>query len=699
MTCRLLAAAAIACCATAAADAALAEQASNRSPLDKVQVTATRFGEQVQEVPLSMTVVTGEDIRARGARDLRSALALVGGIQVAQGGDAGPSGAVPGLLGMREVDDFLLLIDGIPAGGAFLPQFEAVNLNNVERIEILRGMAPVYFGTTAFAGTVNVVHYPAGKAASAMTLTYGSFGAAGVEGSTVLSTGELKQSISGALESQPDSNPRSGFKRAEATYRMAMPLAGGVVRVDLSALALRQKPGSPSPVDNAGRLGAGLPVDFNQNPADARLNTERYQLVLGYNRRLAIGDWGTTVSLTHSTVNSTRGFLVDRFLDAAGDNAAGAVQHRQLADVFIDSHITARPVPWLMVTYGFNELYGRASQQSTAFTYAVPLGAGMAPASSAGTPTDAESLADRRNFFGVYGQTRILASDRLSILAGLRWNHTDERRVGQDADGSLAQAQTNNRWSGSIGAQLKVWRDASGDFDDVMVHANLGRTFQPTQVDFGPDAARSPILQPETQRSFQAGIKADGLDGRFDLDLSAFAVNFDNQAVTAQEDGQPVLRNGGRQRVTGWELEGTYRLQPGLNAVAHVSHSKARYVDFNTLQDGVVTQLAGNALPLSARVLAGAGLMFAPMRGWQASLVASYTGRRFLDMGNAVEVPGYTTIDASLGYVFEGGVKVSMTGTNLSNRRDAVLASEIGEGQLYRRPARRWTVGLTVPLH
>src|SRR4029453_10871645 len=121
---------------------------------DTVQVTATRFGEPIVEVPGSISVGTGEELRARGAIDLRTALALVGGVSVAPGGDAGPAGAVPGLLGVREVDDLLLLIDGIPAGGAFIPQIEAISLNNVERIEVLRGAAPVYYGTTAFAGTI-----------------------------------------------------------------------------------------------------------------------------------------------------------------------------------------------------------------------------------------------------------------------------------------------------------------------------------------------------------------------------------------------------------------------------------------------------------------------------------------------------------------------------------------------------------------
>src|SRR5215831_13982453 len=60
---------------------------------DTVQVTATRFGEPVAEVPGSISVISGDEIRARGAIDLRTALALLGGVSVAPGGDAGPAGA------------------------------------------------------------------------------------------------------------------------------------------------------------------------------------------------------------------------------------------------------------------------------------------------------------------------------------------------------------------------------------------------------------------------------------------------------------------------------------------------------------------------------------------------------------------------------------------------------------------------------
>src|SRR5215831_2428628 len=211
-----------------------------------VQVTATRFGEPIQQVPGAISVVTGDEIRARGATDLRTALALLGGVSVAPGGDAGPAGAVPGLLGVREVDDLLILIDGIPAGGAFIPQVEAISLNNVERIEVMRGAAPVYFGTTAFAGTINVIHYAAGKSDKVAGVRFGSYQSGGVVGAAVLSSGRIRQSISAELNQDNFSGDRANARRAQAIWRLATPIGGGIFRADLDLLALRQHPNSPA---------------------------------------------------------------------------------------------------------------------------------------------------------------------------------------------------------------------------------------------------------------------------------------------------------------------------------------------------------------------------------------------------------------------------------------------------------------------
>src|ERR1700682_1916785 len=125
---------------------------------EQVEVVATRLPETPHEVPASVEVIDGDTLRAMGASNLREALSLAAGVEMGPGGGNGPAGAVPEFWGLREFDAFLLVVDDIPWGGAFNPALTTLNLHDVERIEILRGSAPVTYGATSFVGVIHVVH-------------------------------------------------------------------------------------------------------------------------------------------------------------------------------------------------------------------------------------------------------------------------------------------------------------------------------------------------------------------------------------------------------------------------------------------------------------------------------------------------------------------------------------------------------------
>jgi iron complex outermembrane receptor protein len=91
---------------------------------------------------------------------------------------------------------------------------------------------------------------------------------------------------------------------------------------------------------------------------------------------------------------------------------------------------------------------------------------------------------------------------------------------------------------------------------------------------------------------------------------------------------------------------------------------------------------------LSPRHLSGFGLIYSGGEGIQASLVTNYVGERFLDMQNQITAGSYATVDATLGYAFQR-YAISVNGYNLSDRREPVLQSELGEGQFYLLPGRR----------
>jgi iron complex outermembrane receptor protein len=645
------------------------------SRLDTVEVTSTRFGAQAQESPDSITVVSGEDLRARGATDLRSALALVGGVSVYPGGDLGPASATPSVLGRSEADDFLLLVDGVPVGGAFIPAFATLDLHNVERIEVLRASAPVFYGTTAFAGTIHVIHYAAGKAERDAHLSAGSYGSASADVATVISRSRILQSLSADADRTRIAGNGVGSDRLHAFYRLAAETAVGLAHLDADAAGQWQKPLSPVPVDANGLPASTLPPDFNQNPSDGRLDSIVARFVAGLDGHTGGTRWGSTLSWTRTRTHAIEGFF-DNF---PATDAVGFRQRRQVNELFVDLHGTRTLWPAVDATVGLNELLGRAQQDSTTFDYTIPTDGSAAPAGASLPGTGGAALLAHRSLFGVYLQARWKPVAEVSVLTGLRYNVTREHVQGSEGDTASDQSDHADRLSGSIGTSWRLWHDESGDLDDVLIHAGFSNTFQLAQIDFGPTAGFTPLLKPETQRGFTAGIKADGLDGRFDVDLAAFFTDFDNQALNGSVGGLPALVAAGHTRYRGLELESSFVLAPSLRLAATLSVDDAFYRDFNDANSG---QLAGNRLALTPRWRGALGVTYAPSEGPQIAANVNGEGSRFLDNTNQHEVGAYGTVDAMMGYRWSR-LRVAVKGTNLTDRREPVLASELGDGQLY----------------
>lgn len=659
--------------------------------LDLVQVTATRFHEPVQEVPESIEVITAADLSARGVRDLRGALALLGGVSVAAGGDEGPGSTVPGLLGLREVDDFLLLVDSVPVGGAFVPQFGTLDLNGVERIEVQRGPASVFYGTTAFAGTINLIHHEAGQANPAISASYGSFGSVGFEGSAALTSGDIGQSVIASARRDRYSDARAGLDSGHLLYRLGGALAGGRAHLDADATIQHETPTSPRPFID-GEPAATVPVDFNQNPADGKIDTNRFRLVGAYDRPTAIGSWGSTLALTQTHLQQVRGFIEaeDGGQPGADGNfdAQGFHQRRDLGELFFDSHLTRQINSSLAITLGINELFGLAHQRTDEFAYALPADGRSVPASTEAVPGDSLSLSDTRSFTGLYAQTRWNLTPSLGLLAGLRLNHTEERRGTSGPDAATTQHARTTRLSGSVGINWRVWQDREADLDDVVVYGNYGNTFQPPQIDFGPEGNGEPLLRPETAQSIQLGIKADSDDGRLSADLATFLVNFRNQPVLVDRGGEPTRVSGGRQRFIGTELELAYEVLPQFSMTGNVSYNDARFRNFETLIDAQPVQLRGERLPLTPAILAGAGLHYGRAHGLGGTITANYVGPRSLEAGDEEKAEAYATIDATVSYGFPK-LTVAVEAYNLGDQRSPTVASELGEGQYYLSTGRR----------
>src|SRR6185369_4154094 len=281
-----------------------------------------RVPENTHAVPFSIEAISGDQLRARGVTSLREALALASGIAIAPGGDGGPASAVPEFWGLREFDAFLLVVDGIPWGGALNPAVATLNLRDVERIEILRGPAPVTYGATSFVGVINVVHTAAAAKTRTVAAHGGSYASGGISADLPFDlTSSWKSRLSADLAHQGFKDDRTEVKRGHALWRTAKNTKGGNLWFTGDINLLRQDPASPHPRDGA-TLSSAVPLDANHNPADAYLNENRFGLSAGWLHPVfKNAQWGTTLSFDRSSQSMFRGFLTE--LTNSPDNATG----------------------------------------------------------------------------------------------------------------------------------------------------------------------------------------------------------------------------------------------------------------------------------------------------------------------------------------------------------------------------------------
>ena len=664
--------------------APLSAQVEPQQPvaIPPVEIVGTRIPEAPHDVPLSIEVISGADLRARGAKSLTDALSLAAGVAVAPGGDGGPASAVPEFWGLREFDAFLLVVDGVPWGGALNPAISTLNLRDVERIEVMRGPAPVTYGATSFVGVIHVVHASAAARSTYAEVHGGSFGTGGGGVDLGLpSLGAWTSRFSGDFDRIGFRDDHTSITRGHALLRTGRPLGGGQLWLTSDLNILRQDPASPHPREGA-ELTSAVPLDANHNPAGAYLNDNKIAVAAGFDRSLfSNATWGTTASFAFTANSQFRGFLTD--ISDTPDNASGYKEEIDIHDFYADTHIVWPARSQIRLMIGGDALLAGGEGRGATFTYTAPLsGAQQASVAEPGN-LDLDSEDDRR-FLGAYTSAEWRPINRFSLSGGMRLNSTAERR-------GEGEEVTHTRMSGSVGAIFGLY---DRDVDHFHLFANYRNTFKPAAFDFSL-AENEGVLDPETSQSYEGGLKVRALDGRLDFEASAFRMDMENLVTATIVNNLPALINSGKTRYRGVELATEMRLPYSTLARASYSFHDGRFVDFVQGFDGVATQLAGNRVEMSARHLASAGLTYAPESGLIVYTSANYTGDRYLNKRNTALADPFTTVDAGVGFR-ANRLEFRVDGRNLTNRRDPVAESEFGDAQYYRMPARTIRTGVAV---
>lgn len=671
---------------------ALAADDSSTTAAETIQVTATRLPEDVEPQPSSITVISGEELAARGITDLTEALTLVAGVSAVPGGDGGPAGSVPEIWGLKEFDAFLLVVDGVPWGGAFNPDLTTLDLNGVERIEVLRGPAPVMYGATSFVGVIHVIHRAAGVGDGTYSVSGGSFSSGAASVATSLpSTGSYRQSIQAGYQKQGFKDDRTDFDRAQVLYRGEADAGGGKFHFDLAATLLDQSPASPHPRQGP-RLSTAVPLDANHNPSDAKLDEDRYHLVGGYDTELAGGAWSTTLSYTHSQRDVIRGFLTS--ISNTPNNARGFEQDLSVDDLYFESHWSKKLTEEVQLVTGLDVLAGKGKVESEIFDYTAPLNGHGTQSSSSAARLEETETEDERNFSGLFAQLEWNPTSRFKVEVGLRANRAEEKReaeaepIGEEPgeeegeEGGEA-SDTITRGSGVVGASYLLW--TQGD-SGLWAFADIRDTFKPSAIDFGPEAEGG-LLKPEEAQSWEVGLKGRNLGGRLFWQVSGFQMDFENLVTATIVNGLPALINAGSETFEGVDAELSATLPYDLRLRLAGAWHDATFDHFTQEFDGVPTVLDGNRLEMSANESASAGLFYVPDQGFLGEVEVEYVGDYFLNKRNTALSPSYTTWSAGVGYRFSFG-EIRVEGLNLSDERPPVAESEFGDAQYYRLPAR-----------
>ncbi len=139
-------------------------------------VTASRFSSSTLDAPNSTTIVTAQDIRLSGIRNLGELLRRAAGVEVMTLTTGDTQVSIRGL-NQRLSNKVLILVNGrsvfLDFIGATLWQTIPVSLETIERIEIIRGPASAIYGADALTGVINIVLKSPGEAESSASASVG----------------------------------------------------------------------------------------------------------------------------------------------------------------------------------------------------------------------------------------------------------------------------------------------------------------------------------------------------------------------------------------------------------------------------------------------------------------------------------------------------------------------------------------------
>ena len=148
-------------------------------PLEEVTVTAQKFPTKTLQTGKVLTIVTRQQLERAGGKDLSQILQEQAGLYLnGANSNAGKDKTI--FLRGAKGEHTLIAIDGVPvydvSGVTSSFDIRSIPIENIERIEILKGSQSTLYGSDAIAGVINIIMRKGTKKASpSLLMSYGSY--------------------------------------------------------------------------------------------------------------------------------------------------------------------------------------------------------------------------------------------------------------------------------------------------------------------------------------------------------------------------------------------------------------------------------------------------------------------------------------------------------------------------------------------
>jgi len=507
---------------------------------EPVIVSATRTDIPLSESPSSVSVVTSQDMEQKQIEWAGDALREVPGLSVVQTGTAGQLTSVF-TRGLRS-EHTQVLLDGIPINqglaGAF--DFASLTIDDIDRIEVVRGPQSTLYGPRALAGVIQLfTKRGEGEPGVTVSAEGGSYGTAR---ETIESDGKLGQfdySIGASRIDTDNARPNNQYRNTAVVTNVGWSLAdqvriGNVFTYSLSDTGNPNSIFTPRPIDN--------------------LLTEKWLIAPRIDFR--VDDWWD-----HKLVFS---YDHERQVNDPNEDGFTGPTRALFERTTIDYQNDLRPLSWLTITSGFFYNLVHAGQER--------------PFVSQDFGPQPTFISDHARDIGEFLQVTVTPLENLIFVAGGRYDNFNE---------------FGGIWTYRFAGNYRF------DKTDTRLHASVGKGFSPPSPQdkifrFNPIPGQ-PLepLKPEEGVGWDVGVEQPFWNKRLIVGATYFHNDLSNLIGF---NGLFETLNLGSAETQGVELELHARPMTGLSLTATYTYLEAEKKDQSD-----ISQLQGARLPRRPR--------------------------------------------------------------------------------------------------